>query len=233
MRIESAMTPRLLAIAESVPFGASLCDVGTDHGYIPIYLFKQKKIKKALAMDIRQGPLSRAEENIAHYGFSETIGTRLSDGLQKLLPGEADTAVIAGMGGLLIAEILAAQSFFLDCYILQPMTATAELRMWLKENGYVICAERLAQEEEKLYTVMTVRRGEALEEAPVYNFVGKKLIENRDPLAGALITGLLAKYQAAKEGLSHSKREDAREKEVKFGEIIADLEKLKAEVELW
>ncbi len=233
MRIESVMTPRLYAIAESVPFGASLCDVGTDHGYIPIYLFKQEKIRKALAMDIRPGPLSRAEENIKLYGFSDNIRTRLSDGLQALLPGEADTAVIAGMGGLLIAEILEAQPFSLDCYVLQPMTATAELRRWLKSHGYQICDECLAREEDKIYTIMTVRPGESPEEAPVYDLVGKGLLENRDPLTSALIAGLLAKYKAAKEGLSHSEREEAREKEVRYGAMIADLEALQKEVEAW
>lgn len=233
MSIESVMTPRLLTIADSVPAGACLCDVGTDHGYIPIYLCRKKKIKKALAMDIRPGPLSRAEENIRLYGLEEHVKTRLSDGLCALSAGEADTAVIAGMGGLLIAEILEAQPFLLDCYVLQPMTAAAELRQYLAEHGYQICHERLAREEEKIYTVMTVRPGQGEKTEPVYYQVGKRLMENRDPLVLDLIDLLLQKYRTARAGLLRSEKQEAREKERQFSKLIEDLEKLKEEGKAW
>ncbi len=233
MRIESVMTPRLSAIAESVPEGAKLCDVGTDHGYIPIYLCQMKRIAKALAMDLRPGPLSRADENIERYGFADRISTRLSDGLRELRAGEADTAVIAGMGGLLIAEILKAQPYQLDCYILQPMTAVAELRAFLVENGYRICDERLAREEEKIYTVMTVRPGEKEVYSPAEYLVGKRLMENRDPLVLALIEGLLAKYREARSGLLLSEKVEAKEKAEQFFRIISDLEEMEKEAKLW
>ncbi|MBQ9915064.1 MAG: SAM-dependent methyltransferase [Clostridia bacterium] len=233
MRIESVMTPRLFAIAECVPQGAKLCDVGTDHGYIPIYLCQKKRITKALAMDLRPGPLSRADENIARYGLSDCIGTRLSDGLLKLNGGEADTAVIAGMGGLLIAEILKAQPYMLDCYILQPMTAVAELRQFLVENGYRICDEHLAREEEKIYTVLVVRPGGKEPYSQAEYLVGKRLMGNRDPLTPALITNLLTKYREARSGLQLSDKESAKEKAEQFSRIISDLEKMEQEAALW
>lgn len=233
MHIESVMTPRLLAIAQSVPLGARLADVGTDHGYIPIYLCMQGKIKEALAMDLRQGPLSRAEENICRYGLEDQIKTRLSDGLQALAPGEADTAVIAGMGGLLIAEILEAAKFSLDCYILQPMTATAELRQYLAENGYKIFHEVLAKEEEKIYTIMSVRRGTMQVTDPVYYQVGQCLMESQDPLTPDLIALLLNKYQTALEGLLRSEREEARSKEQAYRALIDSLTGLQKECEAW
>ncbi len=233
MHIESVMTPRLLAISQSVPSGARVADVGTDHGYIPIYLCKQGKIKEALAMDLRQGPLSRAEENICRYHLEDKIQTRLSDGLQALAPGEADTAVIAGMGGLLIAEILEAAKIFLDCYILQPMTATAELRQYLAENGYEIYHEVLAKEDEKIYTIMSVRRGEMQVTDPVYYQVGQCLMESRDPLTPDLIALLLNKYSAALEGLVRSERQESRSKEQTYRELIDSLSGLQKECEAW
>ena len=96
---------RLTAIAEMVTEGNRLVDVGCDHGYLPVYLVQNKKIPTAIAMDVRKGPLSRAEEHIAQYGLLDYIETRLSDGLEALKSGEGDTLVIAGMGGPLMERI--------------------------------------------------------------------------------------------------------------------------------
>lgn len=233
MRIESVMTPRLLAIAESVPHGASVADVGTDHGYIPIYLCLKNKITKALAMDLRPGPLNRAEENISRFHLADCIKTRLSNGLAELSCGEADTAVIAGMGGLLIAEILEAAPFKLACYVLQPMTATAELRQFLHEHGYQICDETLAREEEKIYTVITVKHGEMTVENPVHYLVGQRLIEKKDPLLPELLESLLAKYKAMHEGLLLSDRAETKEKAEECLRLIESLEELKKECQAW
>lgn len=233
MSIESVITPRLLAISQSVPEGASVADVGTDHGYIPIYLSLKNKITKALAMDLRPGPLCRAEENIKKYHLEDRITTRLSNGLLELSEGEADTAVIAGMGGLLIAEILEAKKFPLSCYILQPMTATAELRQYLADHGYTICNEVLAKEEDKIYTVMTVRHGKMKISDPVYYQVGKSLIQNRDPLVLDLIESLLAKYTTAQRGLLRSDRKETKEKEKEYSLLIESLTKLKKECQTW
>lgn len=233
MGIESILTPRLRAIADSVPPGAAVADVGTDHGYIPIYLCQADKIKSALAMDLRPGPLCRAQKNIERFGLAEQIQTRLSDGLRALSAGEADTAVIAGMGGLLIGQILEEAPFFLDTYILQPMTAAAELRQYLADHGYCICREVLAREEEKLYTVMTVRRGTMTISEPVYYQVGKRLLESRDPLTPALLDMLLAKYRTALQGLARSGRGDIAEKKQAVADMIRALEELKEVCAAW
>ncbi len=233
MSIQSVMTPRLCAIADSVPRCTAVADVGTDHGYIPIYLYLNNRIDRALAMDLRPGPLSRAEKNIELYGLSEHIKTRLSDGLCALSAGEVNTAVIAGMGGLLIAEILDASPVKLDCYILQPMTAVAELREYLANHGFCIINERLAQEENKLYTVLTVAHGHMEINNPVYFQVGEKLIENRDPLAPALIDSLIQKYAEALEGLGHSCRKDAKDKAQYFKNQLLELENLKEVCNRW
>lgn len=233
MNIQTVMTPRLSAIAEEVPSGAVIADVGTDHGYIPIYLCLNQRIQRALAMDLRPGPLSRAEKNIACFGLADRIKTRLSDGLAALEPGEADTAVVAGMGGLLIAEILGKSPVRLKRYILQPMTAAAELRVYLAQHGYTILRERLAQEENKIYTVMTVEHGQMKIQAPVYEQIGQSLLQERDPLAPALLESLINKYSAALQGIKRSGRAEMQEKEQSFFRILCELQRLKEECEKW
>ena len=233
MGIESILTPRLRAIAGSVPQGAIVADVGTDHAYIPVYLCQTGKIKAALAMDVHLGPLERAERNIERFSLDKRIQTRLSDGLAALLPGEADTAVIAGMGGLLIAQILEAAPFFLDTYILQPMTAVAELRVYLATHGYKITREVLAQEDNKLYTVMTVCRGQMQIASPVYELVGEELIKERDPLTPQLIDGLLLKHEQMLSGLNNCERAELLEKKSAVLAMILSLKKLKEECSQW
>jgi len=233
MSIESVLTPRLRAIADCIPSGAVVADVGTDHGYIPVYLCKTGQIERGLAMDLRPGPLSRAQHNIERYGLTGQIETRLSDGLVALQIGEADTAVIAGMGGLLIAQILEQAPFYLDAYILQPMTATAELRQYLESHGYRITHERLAREDDKLYTIMTVKRGTMYIPEPVFYQVGQRLMANRDPLTPMLIAGLLTKYRQTLLGLAHSNRDTVEEKKEHISYMIQALEALEEVCKTW
>ncbi len=230
MSIESVMTPRLLAIANSVPSGGCVADIGTDHAYIPIYLCLKGQIDSALAMDVRPGPLSRAEENICRYHLGDRIKARLSDGLSALCEGEAGTVVIAGMGGLLIAELLERAPVTAKHYVLQPMTAVAELRVWLSQNGFAIANESLAQEGEKLYTIMQVQKGKMEIPAPVYAHVGEHLLTKKDPLTPLLIEKLLHKYKTAHAGLAKSGRADTRDKEEQCIAMINALEKLQDKV---
>ena len=93
------LSKRLQAVADLVTEGASVADIGTDHGYIPIYLIEHHIAEKVIALDINRGPLERARMHIVGHGLKEKIETRLSDGLEKVLPGEVDTMIAAGMGG--------------------------------------------------------------------------------------------------------------------------------------
>lgn len=148
---------RLKAVAAMVTPGVRLADVGTDHGYIPIYLIQTEKIRCAVAMDINQGPLERAQEHIRQYGLGEQIETRLSDGLYALAPGEADSIVIAGMGGLLMVRILEEGKAVLETgpeLILQPQSEIRQVRAYLETEGYEIVQEDLVFEEGKYYPMM-------------------------------------------------------------------------------
>ena len=106
MGYPSYLSVRLKAVAELVSDGRCLADIGTDHAYIPIWLVKSGRISGAIAADVNRGPLQRALEHIRDNGLEDRIKLRLSDGFLALEPGEADSAVLAGMGGGLMIRIL-------------------------------------------------------------------------------------------------------------------------------
>lgn len=173
-----------------------VADIGTDHAYLPVYLCKTGAAINAIASDIRPGPIERAKATITSYGAQYTVETRLGGGLSTIEPGEADAIVIAGMGGLMIAEILDADILTASMtkrLILQPMSSIPELRLYLCRNGFDILAEYLAKEERKLYVVMDVTYAperaddtphdpEAPYDLDEYSpdiFLGRRLIEDR------------------------------------------------------
>lgn len=155
---------RLSAVASMVTEGNRLVDVGCDHGYLPLYLYLNKKIPSAIAMDVRPGPLSRAREHIAEYGLEKYIETRLSDGLSALSPGEGDTLTVAGMGGPLMERILMAKEEVRESFqelILQPQSDIPHFRRFLREIGWEIIEEEIVLEDGKFYPMMKAVRGEA------------------------------------------------------------------------
>ena len=156
------LSKRLLEVSGLVSYGSRLADVGTDHGYIPIWLTEQGAIRSAVAMDINRGPLLRAQENIRRHRLEEKIKTRLSDGVAELRPGEADSVVIAGMGGSLMVKILKEGKEVLETVkelVLQPQSDICNVRRFLQENGYRIDTERIVLEDGKFYPMMHVVHG--------------------------------------------------------------------------
>ena len=99
------LSPRLRSVAELVPHGAHFADVGTDHAYLPVWLILHGVIDKAIASDLRPGPLERARETAEKYSVADRIDFRLCDGLTGLRSEEANAIAIAGMGGETIANI--------------------------------------------------------------------------------------------------------------------------------
>ena len=153
------LSKRLTAVASMVCQDQILADVGTDHGYIPIYLMEQGRITGAIAMDIGKGPLERAKEHIKMSGMGDYIQTRLSDGLAALQVGEVQSIVVAGMGGGLVIHILeegrkVAQA--VEELILQPQSELEKVRDYLRENGYTVEAEDMVFEDGKYYPMMRV-----------------------------------------------------------------------------
>ena len=179
------ISERLRAVAGMVSPGCRLADVGTDHAYIPIYLMQNGVIPQAVAMDINQGPLLRATENIRRYGLTGRIETRLSDGLEKLQAGEADTILIAGMGGALTVKILEAGEKVLASVkelILQPQSEIDKVRSYLMTNGYLIAGEKMVYEDGKYYPAMRAVHGEMPLWQEVELQYGKYLLEEKHPV---------------------------------------------------
>ncbi|MBQ7795225.1 MAG: SAM-dependent methyltransferase [Lachnospiraceae bacterium] len=155
------LSNRLEMVVSFVNHGESAADVGTDHGHVPVELVRRGIVKRALAMDVRKGPLSKAEENIAAAGMKENIETRLSDGVKKLGAGEADSVIIAGMGGELVIHILEDGRHMWDTveqWVLSPHSEIHKVREWLWNHGFPIVKEDMVYEEGKFYTVLDVRK---------------------------------------------------------------------------
>lgn len=165
---------RLQTIAAFVRPGSRMADVGTDHGYLPVYLVHEAICPCAIAADLRSGPLEAARRHVSAAGLSERIVLRLGDGLAPVAPTEVDDIVIAGMGGETIVGILAAAEWVRDTrlrLILQPMTRAEELRRYLLFHGFTIETERLVVDGRHLYPVLVAAYAATLppeNDLPVY-----------------------------------------------------------------
>lgn len=156
------LSKRMQMNADLVPGGCSLADVGCDHGYVSMYLAKEKRCQKIVAMDVNEGPLAIAERNIRRAHLQQEISCRLSDGLQALLPDEVDTVLIAGMGGMLICRILQAEPEILkgiDTLILQAQSDQAAVRRTIWKLGFFIEEERVCEDDGKYYFAIRAIRG--------------------------------------------------------------------------
>ena len=177
---------RLGAIADKIPQCDTLADIGTDHAYIPVFAVQNSLCRKAIAADVKSGPVNIASRNVKRYGYENHIETRLGYGLEPLKENEAEVIVIAGMGGVLIQEIMAGSletARNAKVLILQPMNLAEVLRKWLYENGFDILEETLAEEGEKIYTILNVKwTGESRELDEFYHYIGYGLAQRKDAL---------------------------------------------------
>ena len=179
------LSKRLYAVAGLVTEGASVADIGTDHGYVPIYLIKNNIASKVIAMDINKGPLERARMHIIGHGLKGQIETRLSDGLKNLEPGEVDAFIAAGMGGGLVIKILEDSKAVVDSLkfaVLQPQSEIAKVRKYLNRNGLVIIDEDMVEEDGKFYPMMKVVHGEPQVYEEYEYIFGKLLLEKKHPV---------------------------------------------------
>ena len=152
---------RLQMIADSMADCRKFADIGTDHAWLPIYMVSNGFCEEAVACDIRKGPISVAQKNISEYGLADRIETRLGPGFSVLSESDGlDAAVIAGMGGLMIAGILDNDkniSESLPMMYLQPNTCEPELRNYLFENGYEIVDEQAELDGRHTYLMIKCR----------------------------------------------------------------------------
>lgn len=224
------LSERLSSVASMVTAGNCLADVGTDHGYVPIYLYERNIIPRAIAMDVNKGPLERAALHIAESGMKEAIETRLSDGLTALKPGEADSIVIAGMGGPLMIRILSAYPEVTASakeLILQPQSEIAEVRIWLCEHGYEIVEEHMVFEDGKYYPMFkAVKNPEAEKLSDLeYKFGRFSVLGERSVLKAYLVREAANKQSILKK-LTEENSEKSRGRAEEIKALIAELEEM-------
>ncbi|SES62091.1 tRNA (adenine(22)-N(1))-methyltransferase [Anaerobranca gottschalkii] len=155
------LTPRLQKIANLIDKGSKVIDVGTDHGYIPLYLIINNLIQKCIATDVNIGPLNAAKKTLEKYGVKQKVDFRLGSGLLVLeKTDDIDTAIIAGMGGETIISILEeAPSFSKELtLIIQPMTEVSTVREYLDKNGWEIIDEDIAKEGHRFYEIIKAKK---------------------------------------------------------------------------
>ena len=201
------LNPRLLKIAEMVSSCESLADIGTDHGYRPIYALLKGTAKSAIASDINKGPIKRAKKNVLAFGLADKISLRVGPGLTTVEAGEAETIVIAGMGGILISDILEESQKTVSLakqLILQPMTAEKELREYLCTNDFTIEEEILVAEEEKIYNIICVSPGGRTEYSSKELVLGRGLESTSPMLFEEYKRRILTKLEIKLAGLSKS-----------------------------
>ncbi len=211
------LTPRLRAAADWVEPGTRLCDVGTDHAHLPAALMLEGVITQAIASDIRKGPLERAGETVKKYGLEKAVSLRLCPGLEGIQKGEADTVTICGMGGEMILGILRDATWTRENVrlILQPQRSQDELRLWLRDNGYIICKERVVQEGQRWYTLILAEGGaDTLEYTPAAELVGHPSKWEKEESRLPYLRSIAEKLEKLQEGMERSsKPEDFPRKE--------------------
>lgn len=203
------ISERLKEVANLIPVGANLVDIGTDHGYVPIWLLQNGHIQSAIAMDVNKGPLKRAEENRDKYGFMSVMDLRLSNGLEKLNPGEGDTVLIAGMGGPLMIRIMEEgqkNAVSIKHWILQPQSEIPLVRRYLHEHDFVIEDEIMIKDDGKYYMAMKAIPGKTQPWTSVEYLFGKKLLEMKHPVLREYIEKETRLYKQIKKQLIASKQ---------------------------
>lgn len=227
------LSPRLMTIAELIENSSIMADIGTDHAYLPAYLIMSERCKHAVASDIRSGPLNRARDTVIKYGLSDMIELRLGAGLETISPGDhADTIVIAGMGGLVISNIISAAPDIVSSakhIILQPMTMAPELRDYLYTNPPGEITEHLAFEGDKIYNIISIKTNAVPNPSPLTHaelFVGRSLIETRPEGFERYVKHLIQKLSCQISGLSHGETKDAAEKLKNTKILLSDVKNL-------
>ena len=223
------ISKRLLCCASMVQPGSRVADIGTDHGYLGIYLLQSGAARHVIACDLRKDPLENARRNAKLFGVDGAMELRLSDGLEKILPDEVDTVVMAGMGGDLIQKILS------QCpwrkrdglqFILQPQSAGNVLRRWLCEDGFEIQREEPVQDGHFLYTVMDIRQGEPAPLTPGTEYASPALLASGSPLVGNYLARVENALQETVRGLTNAEKQRP-ERLAYFGQALLEIQEMR------
>ena len=212
------ISDRLRTVAHMCEKGAVVADIGTDHGYLPIYLVQEGIARSAIAMDLRKGPLDKAKKHICDNCLEDRIQTRLSDGLEKLSANEADIITICGMGGRLIADIVTKGMNVITrntTLIVSPQSEVGDFRHFLVSQRLVVDDEKMLKEDGKYYFIIKCRKSDEnvySEYSETQYQYGWKLLENKDKT----LYEYLIKEKETNDGISKSLKKDESNPTVKL-----------------
>ena len=201
MEKQFQLPKRLETIIERMPDAGCLADIGCDHAYVAIEAVRRGRAACALACDVRKGPLQQAAEHILCAGLAGKIETRLSDGLEKVAPGEADTVVVAGMGGPLMERILQGRLRDFAHFVLSPQSEIPHFRRFLLTEGMQIDEETMLIDEGKYYVILNVsKRADATSSDSMYvteeDFLyGGRLLHRLDPVLKSFLEKEKTRYE--------------------------------------
>lgn len=204
------LSPRLQTVASYIAPDSSLADIGTDHGYLPVYCLQAGLCRHLIASDIAPGPLAAAKKTALEYNCSNDITFLCAPGLDGLAPEDADTITIAGMGGETIQGILEAAPWTKNTgihLVLQPQSKLPELQRWLEKEGYQVEHARLAREGRRLYLVLSVYYKPSSADG---NQVFWMNLLREDPLCGAFAKHQLERLNKELRGLELSGQNPAQ-----------------------
>lgn len=222
------LSKRLSAIANMVPAGTVVADIGTDHGYLPVHLVMNGICPQAIAADISPGPLNSAKQLVELLNLTRKIHIRRSDGLQAISPGEAQTVCIAGMGGQTIVKILTKAPHILDSVqrlILQPMRWVSEVRIWITQNGWTIINEDIVFEDDKFYEIIAAEKGQSELTKEEVEF-GPMLLSEKHPLLNQYIAAQITTLKDLEHDLEGKDTTKVLEKRMELRSRISYLEKV-------
>lgn len=201
MEKQFQLPKRLETIIERMPDSGCLADIGCDHAYVAIEAVRRGRAARALACDVRKGPLQQAAEHILCAGLAGKIETRLSDGLEQVAPGEADTVVVAGMGGPLMERILQGRLGDFAHFVLSPQSEIPHFRRFLLAEGMQIDEETMLIDEGKYYVILNVsQRADAASSDTMYvteeDFLyGGRLLRRLDPVLKSFLEKEKTRYE--------------------------------------
>jgi len=225
------LSKRLAAVAQHVPSGAAVADIGTDHAYLPVYLVRHGISTLVVAADINRKPFESARLTVQNSGLEKYIDLRLGDGLKILEPGEVSVLVVAGMGGKTICAILDQGRAVLrqvQRLVIQPMRDIPMVRCWLANHGWRLVDENMVAEDGHYYVIIAAEPGlEEVSDQFAIN-VGPCLLKKKDPVLKVFlvrrlveIKSILTEITRAQSEIASDRAQLLRKESMEIEEVLA------------